>query len=82
LFFSSYLGPDPTGAVVVKTKVLNVCKVKAGDAETLTETILTILTSQKKLPMPAFSSFASDGASVMIGAFLLLLFFNFIPVLT
>lgn len=49
-----------------KSKVLQVAKVKAGDAATITETILNI-TVEKCLPTATLASFASDGASVMIG---------------
>lgn len=55
-----YIGPDGD----VKSKVLSLKTVSSGDSATLTEAILEATAA---LPMDRFTSFASDGASAMIG---------------
>lgn len=63
------------GSTVVKTKVLHLGEVSAGDAATLYDTILTVIRDGKMLPTNKLVSFASDGASVMIGELSLSCFF-------
>lgn len=61
------------GSTVVKTKVLHLGEVSAGDAATLYGTILRVIRDDKMLPTNKLASFTSDEASVMIGELSLLL---------
>ncbi|XP_072563772.1 zinc finger protein 862-like isoform X2 [Paramormyrops kingsleyae] len=63
----SFLGPNHVGVTAVKTRVLHLGAVSAGDAATLYDTILRVIRDDKMLPTDKLASFASDGAAVMIG---------------